>query len=41
LPRRLVVLAVGATEFGFGAGLSPQVAAAVDPVVARVRELVG
>jgi hydrogenase maturation protease len=41
LPRRLVVLAVGAAEFGFGAGLSPQVAAAVDPVVARVRELVG
>src|SRR3954454_24328383 len=28
LPRRLVVLAVGAAEFGFGAGLSPQVAAA-------------
>ena len=41
LPRRLVVLAVGAGEFGFGVGLSPQVAAAVDPVVARVRELVG
>ncbi|MCU7729486.1 hydrogenase maturation protease [Actinoplanes sp. KI2] len=41
LPRRLVVLAVGAAEFGFGAGLSPEVAEAVDPVVARVRELVG
>ncbi|RZU53545.1 hydrogenase maturation protease [Krasilnikovia cinnamomea] len=41
LPRRLVVLAVGAIEFGFGAGLSPEVAAEVDPVVARVRELVG
>ncbi|BFU45595.1 hydrogenase maturation protease [Krasilnikovia sp. MM14-A1004] len=41
LPRRLVVLAVGAIEFGFGAGLSPEVAAEVDPVTARIRELVG
>ncbi|GAB1646312.1 hydrogenase maturation protease [Krasilnikovia sp. MM14-A1259] len=40
LPRRLVVLAVGAVEFGFGSGLSPEVAAEVDPVIARVRELV-
>ncbi|GAB1692672.1 hydrogenase maturation protease [Krasilnikovia sp. M28-CT-15] len=41
LPRRLVVLAVGAREFGFGPGLSPEVAAAVEPVAARVRDLVG
>jgi hydrogenase maturation protease len=41
LPDRLVVLAVGGHEFGFGAGLSPEVAAAVEPVVARVRDLVG
>jgi hydrogenase maturation protease len=41
LPRRLVVLAVSGREFGFGTGLTPEVAAAVDPVVARVRDLVG
>lgn len=41
LPRRLVVLAVGAGDFGFGAGLTPEVAAAVEPVADRVRELVG
>ncbi|GGN84721.1 peptidase M52 [Actinoplanes lobatus] len=41
LPHRLVVLAVGGHEFGFGAGLTPEVAAAVEPVVARVRDLVG
>jgi hydrogenase maturation protease len=40
LPRRLVVLAVGASELGFGAGLTPEVAATVEPVVDRVRELV-
>ncbi|HEU4421344.1 MAG TPA: hydrogenase maturation protease [Pilimelia sp.] len=41
LPRRLVVLAVSGSEFGFGTGLTPEVAAAVDPVVARVRDLIG
>jgi hydrogenase maturation protease len=41
LPRRLVVLAVAGREFGFGVGLTPPVAAAVRPVAARVRELVG
>jgi hydrogenase maturation protease len=41
LPRRLVVLAVSGREFGFGTGLTPEVAAAVGPTVARVRELVG
>ena len=41
LPRRLVVLAVSADEFGFGTRLTPQVAAAVRPVVQRVCELVG
>jgi hydrogenase maturation protease len=40
LPRQLVVLAVGGSEFGFGTGLTPEVAAAVEPVVQRVRELV-
>jgi hydrogenase maturation protease len=40
LPRRLVVLAVGASEYGFGTGLTPEVAAAVEPVVERVRDLV-
>jgi hydrogenase maturation protease len=40
LPRRLVVLAVSGREFGFGAGLTPEVAAAVEPVVERVRDLV-
>lgn len=41
LPRRLVVVAVGGTEFGFGTGLTPEVAAEVEPVVERVRDLVG
>jgi len=41
LPRRLVVLAVSGSEFGFGAGLTPEVAAVVEPVVGRVRDLVG
>jgi hydrogenase maturation protease len=41
LPRRLVVLAVGAGEFGFGTGLTPDVAAAVEPVAERVCALVG
>lgn len=40
LPRRLVVLAVAGREFGFGTGLTPEVAAAVEPVVERVRDLV-
>ena len=40
LPRRLVVLAVGGREFGFGTGLTAEVAAAVDPVVDRVCDLV-
>jgi hydrogenase maturation protease len=39
LPRRLIVLAVAGREFGFGLGLTPQVAAEVRPVVQRVREL--
>ena len=39
LPRRLIVLAVAGDEFGFGLGLTPPVAAAVRPVVQRVREL--
>ena len=40
LPQQLVVLAVGGREFGFGTGLTPEVAAAVEPVVRRVRDLV-
>jgi hydrogenase maturation protease len=40
MPGRLVVLAVAGREFGFGAGLTAEVAAAVDPVVDRVRTLV-
>jgi hydrogenase maturation protease len=40
LPRRLVVLAVSGTEFGFGQGLTPPVAAAVPAVVERACELV-
>jgi hydrogenase maturation protease len=40
LPRRLVVLAVCGSEFGFGAGLSAPVEAAIAPVAARVRQLV-
>jgi hydrogenase maturation protease len=40
LPHRLVVLAVCGSEFGFGAGLSAPVEAAIAPVAARVRQLV-
>lgn len=40
LPRRLVVLAVSGREFGFGVGLTPEVAAVVEPVVERVCDLV-
>jgi len=40
LPHRLVVLAVSGTEFGFGQGLTPPVAAAVPAVVERACELV-
>ena len=39
MPRRLVVLAVDGTDFGQGTWLSPPVAAAVEPVLWRVREL--
>ena len=39
LPHQLVVLAVGGREFGFGTGLTPAVAAAVEPVAQRVRDL--
>ena len=41
LPRRLVVLAVSGTEFGFGQGLTGPVADAVSPVIERACELVG
>ncbi|MBM2616421.1 hydrogenase maturation protease [Actinoplanes sp. LDG1-06] len=41
LPGRLVVLAVSGTEFGFGQGLTPPVAAAVPAVAERVCDLVG
>ena len=41
LPSRLVVLAVSGSEFGFGQGLTPPVAAAVPPVIERACELVG
>jgi hydrogenase maturation protease len=40
LPGRLVVLAVSGTEFGFGAGLTPEVAAALGAVAERACELV-
>jgi hydrogenase maturation protease len=40
LPRRLVVLAVSGSEYGFGTGLTSQVADAVDPVAHRACELV-
>jgi len=40
LPRRLIVLAVSGTEFGFGQGLTPPVAAAVPAVIERACELV-
>jgi len=39
LPERLVVLAVCGSEFGFGAGLSAPVEAAIPPIAERVREL--
>jgi hydrogenase maturation protease len=39
LPRHLVALAVSGREFGLGVGLTPELAAAVEPVVARVRAL--
>jgi hydrogenase maturation protease len=38
LPARLVVLAVDGTDFGFGPQLTPEVAAAVEPVARRVRD---
>ncbi len=40
LPRRLVVVGIEADETGFGEGLSPRVAAAVDPAAALVARLV-
>ena len=40
LPARLTILAVVGRDFGFGVGLSADVAAAVDPLVQRVRETV-
>jgi hydrogenase maturation protease len=39
LPRRLVVLGVAGVHFGPGAGLTPAVAAAVEPVARRALEL--
>jgi len=41
LPGRLVVLAVGGSEFGFGEGLTREVATAVRPITERVLALVG
>jgi hydrogenase maturation protease len=41
LPARLIVFAVDGTDFGFGTGLTPDVAAAVEPVVRRVCEVLG
>jgi hydrogenase maturation protease len=41
LPRRLIVLAVSGTAFGFGQGLTPPVAAAVPSVIERACVLVG
>jgi hydrogenase maturation protease len=40
MPEMLVVLAVVGREFGFGTGLSADVAAAVGPLVGQVREMV-
>lgn len=40
LPRRLVILAVEATDFGLGPGLSPPVAAALPELVDRVERIV-
>jgi hydrogenase maturation protease len=39
LPARLVVFAVDGTDFGFGIRLTPAVAAAVEPVIRRVRDV--
>jgi hydrogenase maturation protease len=41
LPGRLVVLAAVGRDFGFGQGLDPALAAAVDPVARRAAEVVG
>jgi hydrogenase maturation protease len=41
MPVRLVVFAVDGTDFGFGTDLTPAVAAAVEPVVQRVRDVLG
>ena len=41
MPARLVVLAVDGTDFGFGTGMTPPVAAAVEPVVRRVCDVLG
>jgi hydrogenase maturation protease len=41
MPARLVVLAVDGTDFGFGTELTPPVAAAVEPVARRVRDVLG
>jgi hydrogenase maturation protease len=41
LPGRLVMLAVSGREFGFGAGLTPPVAEAVEPVAEQACRLVG
>lgn len=38
LPGELLVYAVEAADTGFGTGLSPQVAAAVEPLVRRIEE---
>ncbi len=40
MPGRLVVYAVEGTDFGYGPGLSAEVAAAVEPVAERVRQAV-
>jgi hydrogenase maturation protease len=40
LPRRLVILAVEAADFGLGPGLSPAVEAALPELIGRVEQLV-
>ena len=40
MPGRLVVLVVVGHDFGFGTGLTDDVAVTVEPLVARVRETV-
>jgi hydrogenase maturation protease len=40
LPARLTILAVAGRDFGFGAGLTAEVAAAVGELVEQVREIV-